>query len=122
MGIQFVPQSFVPDGQKRRSNGAPKKRKRRFNWLMFCSWHNDAQRYFFLPSSSPGRSLAELLATNESMLIIWKSVSLKPDYPPTMESLKLLPAADEQIIKSMGRAFKKRIVWKQLEAANNGDE
>lgn len=72
--------------------------------------------------SSPRRIIDELLATNKSMLIVWKSVGLKPDYPPTMESLKLLPAADKQMIDSMRRAFRKRIVWKQLENVNNDKE
>lgn len=123
MSIQFLPQVFMPEGLRDRYGAKLKrrstKRKRKPTWLMLCSWDNASSEYFLVPMSSPRRIIDELLDKNENTLIIWKSVSLKPDHPPTMESLKLLPAEDERMIGSMRRTFKKRIVWKQLERVNN---
>lgn len=68
--------------------------------------------------SSPRRIIEELLETCKGKLVVWKSVSLKPDIPPSIESLKLLPAKDQEMVDSMRRRYAKRIIWKQLE--NNG--
>lgn len=86
------------------------KRKRRPKWLLWCSWEDDAR--FFLPSSSPRKSLDELLACNDNVLTVWKSVELQEG---TMEGeIEKAPAADEKLVASMKRRYSGRIVWKQL--------
>lgn len=86
------------------------KRKRRAKWLLWCSWGDGAR--FFLPSSSPRKSLDELLASNNNVLTVWKSVELQEG---AMEGeIEKAPAADEKLVASMKRRYSGRIVWKQL--------
>ena len=110
MSVQFVPQSYQP---ARKRKFSPRSRKP--TWLMLCSWENAPSEYFLVPMSSPRRIIDELLASYAGKLIIWKSVSLKPDFPPSIDSLKLLPAKDQEMINSMKRRYARRVIWKQLE-------
>jgi len=75
MSVQFVPQSYQP---ARKRKFSPRSRKPA--WLMLCSWENAPSEYFLVPMSSPRRIIDELLAFHAGRLIIWKSVSLKPDF------------------------------------------
>ena len=90
-------------------------RKRKLKWLMLCSWQKQETNYFLLPSSSPRCCLERLLKIHDDKLIVWKSVSLKPDICPSIDSLKMLPAKDQEMIDSMKRRYAKRVIWKQLE-------
>lgn len=92
----------------------PHKRKRKPVWLMLASWEDEPSKYFLLPSSSARRTIEEVLKIKECKLIIWKSVSLKPDFPPSMETLRSLPAKDQEMVNSMKRSYARRVVWKQL--------
>ena len=111
MSVQFVPQSYQPARKRKFSP-----RSRKAAWLMLCSWENAPSEYFLVPMSSPRRIIDELLDSHAGKLIIWKSVSLKPDFPPSIDSLKLLPAKDQEMINSMRRRYAKRVIWKQLES------
>ena len=87
------------------------KRKRRPKWLLWCSWENNDAR-FFLPSSSPRRSLELLLASAQGLLIVWKTVELIEG--AMEEGIEQAPAADEKLVASMKRRYSGKIVWKQL--------
>ena len=89
------------------------KRKRKYKWLMLCSWQQQTN-HFLVPSFSPRCCIERLLKTRDDKLIIWKSVSLKPDFPPSMEALRDLPAKDQEMVNSMKRSYARRVVWKQL--------
>ncbi len=91
-----------------------KKRKRKLTWLMLVSWEDEPSKYYLLPASSPRRMLEATLKIKECKLFVWKSVSLKPDFPPSMETLRDLPAKDQEMVNSMKRSYARRVVWKQL--------
>lgn len=110
MAVQFVPQSYQPVRKRKFS-----RRSRKPTWLMLCSWENAPSEYFLVPMSSPRRIIEELLNAHEGKLIVWKSVSLKPDISPSIDSLKMLPAKDQEMIDSMRRRYARRVIWKQLE-------
>lgn len=97
-------------------------RKRKLEWLMLCSWQKQEAKYFLLPSSSPRCCLERLLKACSDKLIVWKSVSLKPDFPPSIDSLKMLPAKDQEMVDSMKRRYAKRVIWKQLETKQEPEE
>jgi len=97
-------------------------RKRKPVWLMLCSWEEEPSKYFLLPSSSARRTIEEMLKIKECKLIVWKSVSLKPDFPPSIDSLKMLPAKDQEMVNSMKRRYAKRVIWKQLETKKEPEE
>lgn len=110
VSVQFVPQSYQPARKRKFS-----RRSRKPTWLMLCSWENNPSEYFLVPMSSPRRIIDELLASHAGKLIIWKSVSLYPDISPSIDSLKMLPAKDQEMVDSMKRRYAKRVIWKQLE-------
>ena len=97
-------------------------RKRKLEWLMLCSWQKQETKYFLLPSSSPRCCLERLLKACSDKLIVWKSVSLKPDFSPSIDSLKMLPAKDQEMVNSMKRRYAKRVIWKQLETKKEPEE
>jgi hypothetical protein len=97
-------------------------RKRKLEWLMLCSWQKQETKYFLLPSSSPRCCLERLLKACSDKLIVWKSVSLKPDFSPSIDSLKMLPAKDQEMVNSMKRRYAKRVIWKQLEIKKEPEE
>jgi len=89
---------------------------------MLCSWEEEPSKYFLLPSSSARRTIEEMLKIKECKLIVWKSVSLKPDFPSSIDSLKMLPAKDQEMVNSMKRRYAKRVIWKQLETKKEPEE
>jgi len=89
---------------------------------MLCSWQGKPSEYFLLPSPSPRRTIEETIESNKDILIVWKSVSLKPDFPPSIDSLKMLPAKDQEMVDSMKRRYAKRVIWKQLETKQEPEE
>lgn len=97
-------------------------RRRKLEWLMLCSWQDQETKYFLLPSSSPRCCLERLLKIHDDKLIVWKSVSLKPDFPPSIDSLKMLPAKDQEMVDNMKRRYAKRVIWKQLETKKEPEE
>jgi len=116
----------MPEGVKDRYGACLTRRshsrKRKPVWLMLCSWEEEPSKYFLLPSSSARRTIEEMLKIKECKLIVWKSVSLKPDFPPSIDSLKMLPAKDQEMVNSMKRRYAKRVIWKQLETKKEPEE